>query len=542
MKKKFTAVLLFLFAFNGLHSQWSLDPSVNTPICVATGRQIDPRMIEDGEGGAFIAWKDYRAGVSDVYVQRINAQGQVMWTVDGVGACTDPADQSTPGICADGNGGCIVAWSDWRSGIERDLYAQRFNGSGVAQWTPQGAPVATKFDREHNERIVPDGTGGCIVVWEQQTGAGWDVWAQRLRGNGTQVWTSGGIAVSTFLAYRINGRIQEDGTGGAVIVWQEMHNGFEYDIYGQHFDSLGTRLWGTEGIAICAATGVQNAAKIEADPVVPGGCYVAWADRRAGIGYDIYAQRLSYAGVAQWAANGVAVSTATGSQSAVDMLCSPDVDGAILTWKDFRSGNYDIYAQKISPAGVPQWTADGVPLCTSVNDQVNPNIVEDLLGGGIVVWQDSSDGTWNAKAQRIGSSGNVVWTVNGENVGTAADNQTSPKNCTDGLGGAIFVFQDKRSTVFDLYAHHLFGDGQPVTGVTKPVQTYAFTASPNPFNQELEVTTDCRDCSFSVSAPDGRLLWSGTDVHSAPLGQWAPGLYFLSLHGDVQQTLRIVKQ
>jgi hypothetical protein len=73
------------------------------------------------------------------------------------------------------NSGAIVAWSDWRSGIERDVYAQRINSSGLVQWTTDGVAVADKPIREHNEKIISDDHGGAIIVWEQQDNFGqWD--------------------------------------------------------------------------------------------------------------------------------------------------------------------------------------------------------------------------------------------------------------------------------------------------------------------------------------------------------------------------------
>ena len=108
--------------------------------------------MEDGKGGAFIVWKDYRMGASnpDIYVQRLDSLGVPKWTLNGIGACTDMADQSTPAIISDMRGGAIVAWSDWRSGVERDLYAQRIDGNGNVCWTANGANISNLSNREHS--------------------------------------------------------------------------------------------------------------------------------------------------------------------------------------------------------------------------------------------------------------------------------------------------------------------------------------------------------------------------------------------------------
>jgi hypothetical protein len=48
----------------------------------------------------------------------------------------------------------------------------------------------------------------------------------------------------------------------------------------------------------------------------------------------------------------------------------------------------DIYAQRVNAAGVPQWSANGVALCTAVDVQSYPSIIADGAGGAIVGWRD----------------------------------------------------------------------------------------------------------------------------------------------------------
>src|SRR5712664_2056878 len=118
-----------------------------------------------------------------------------------------------------------------------------------------------------------------------------------------------------------------------------------------------------------------------------GGAIVTWYDNRSG-NWDIYAQRVNAEGVPQWTADGVALCTAANNQFD-PTIASDGAGGAIVTWNDFRSGSgFDIYAQRVNAAGVPQWTVDGVALCTATNDQWRPMIAPDGAGGAIVTWYD----------------------------------------------------------------------------------------------------------------------------------------------------------
>ncbi len=480
--------VIILISAKASFGQWIYNTAQNTPVIREVGKQIDLRMSEDGKGGTFIAWKDYRAGLPDIYIQYINAAGYRMWDTTGVPLCTDPADQSTPAITTDMTGGAIVAFSDWRSGIERDVYAQRIDSLGVIQWTINGVGIATKPVREHNEKIISDGAGGAIVVWEQQSGGQWDIWAQRVSHTGVIMWPFGGVPVCAVNANRLNPKVQKDGKGGAYITWQDFRNFTDYNVYAQRLDPSGNRLWGTDGIAICSAPDAQVDPKIDPDSV-SGGIYIAWIDKRNLTDYDVYAQKIDSTGTILWANDGVPVCASPGSQSAQDILSTTGTNGLIVTWKDNRSGNYDIYAQKLDPNGMPQWAANGVPVCASIKDQLNPNIVPDHAGGAIICWQDSSFVDWNIRSQRINGNGVMQWMTNGVDVSTAIDNQTSPKNVSDGTGGSIYAWQDRRNGgIQDIYCHHLFSDGSPNMGINENLSDKGISVSPNPFTDNFNLT------------------------------------------------------
>ncbi len=62
--------------------------------------------------------------------------------------------------------------------------------------------------------------------------------------------------------------------------------------------------------------------------------------------------------------------------------------GTIIAWEDTRGGTQDIYAQRVSAAGITLWTADGLPICTATNEQARPVLISDGSGGAIIAWQD----------------------------------------------------------------------------------------------------------------------------------------------------------
>jgi len=545
---------IFLFAGLSGFAQWNSNSSINTPVCTASGKQVDARMIDDDHHGAYVTWKDYRTGIPDIYIQRVDSLGFPLWTFNGESLCNDPADQSTPSITTDMKGGAIVTWSDWRSGIERDIYAQRITKNGIIKWTFNGAGVANKVEREHNEKIISDDNGGAIIAWEQQDNVNfwWDIWLQRIDSMGNPVWTVGGMPVGTIANYRLNPKIQKDGKGGVFLTWQEW--GGNYDIYAQRIDKNGNRLWGANGILVCNAGGTQINPKIDPDSISKG-IVIAWQDERTFVDYDIYAQRIDSAGNLLWGASGAAVINFSGNQSAVDLLSNPKVGGSILTWKDARSGSNDIYAQRLDINGIKQWTNSGVVICNSINDQINPNITGDGTGGAVIAWPDSSAGNWDVYSQRIDKNGNILWASNGVPVGTAIGDQTSPKNISDGFGGSIYSFQDKRTGTNDIYVHRISGNGFSLNvnelNIADDVQCF-----PNPFENKFELKFNLsKDEKISVLVYNvsGQFIAEPVKDKYVSRGnnsltinteeyQMAEGVYFLELKGtDINKRIKLIK-
>lgn len=159
----FGLILVSGFLQSG-YAQWSHDAAMNNPVTTATSDQVTPVSVGDGSGGVIIAWVDYRSGISpDIYAQRIDANGYAKWAAGGVVVCNVPDIQQNPVIASDGAGGAIIAWQDARSGSNFDIYAQRLNGNGIRLWIngpdSGGVQICTATNNQQNPTIVRDGAG-----------------------------------------------------------------------------------------------------------------------------------------------------------------------------------------------------------------------------------------------------------------------------------------------------------------------------------------------------------------------------------------------
>ncbi len=448
-------------------AQWSTSTYSNNAISTAINDQAGPSTISDGNGGAIIAWHDNRISNNyDIYAQRINSAGVVQWTAQGVPITTAAGHQYFPLLISDGAGGAIITWQDYRYGATCDIYAQRINASGIVLWTANGVAITTAANDQTPPVITDDGAGGAIIAWEDKrlnSTLNEDIYAQRIDADGVAQWTVDGIPIINIAGRQLQPSITGDLSGGAIITWADARNARDYDIYVQRVNSAGIKQWTANGIDITAIIKDQSTPKIISDGII-GGAYITWIQKTSSNNGDIFAQRIDSTGTIQWQSHpyGAPVSTATLNQFN-SVITSSGNDGAIITWEGGSGYYIDIYSQKISFDGTLLWSTNGVTISKEALEQKNFTVNPDGAGGAYYVWEDSRISTdqYDIYAQHVNATGIALWATNGTPISNATAEQTSPQVISDGSGGNIVVWEDRRGGSYDIYAQNFDRLGYP---------------------------------------------------------------------------------
>jgi hypothetical protein len=448
---------------------WFSNPWINTVVEANTVNQIDHAVVADGTGGAIVTWaqsEDPCSAMFDIYTKRIDSFGEPAWSAS-TAICTAPGSQKTPQILADGTGGAIIVWIDARSTQDDqfssfDLYAQSVNSQGQVVWDANGVPVTTAPQWQVHPMAIPDGTGGAFIAWDDGRSDTSQVFIQRIDQNGNVMWQQDGIRVADGPYGQSYPHIAPDGQGGVIIVWTQDGPMNCMNIFAQRLDANGAAQWQANGIPLCDVVGNQHSPHIVSDNV--GGGFVSWADGRLGDeNVDIYAQRIANNGAMLWAEQGTPIVRLPGNQ-VENAIVKDATGGAVIVWTDSRkqSEDTDIYAQKITPQGNLLWDTNGVAVAATEEYQTHPAVVADDAGGVLVTWQDffrSGDG-WNVYAQHIEANSQPTWEQDGIAVCIADGHQVGPAIISDGSDGAIIVWQDGRTAIYNnLFAQQISSSG-----------------------------------------------------------------------------------
>ncbi len=456
-----TSILFALFVALATPALAAWSPQLTgTPIANPPTTQGGPAAIPDGAGGAFVFWVDYRSGTGDVYGQHVLADGALAWAASGVPVCTAAGTQDRIAVIADGSGGAIVGWRDQRTfattGI--DVYVQRVNAAGTALWTANGVPVCTATGQQNGPALVTDGAGGVIAVWEDARGASQDIYARRVTGAGAAQWTANGSPVCTDPTTQQNMVAVTDGAGGVIVGWQDARNNAatQLDLYAQRLSGSGAGQWTANGVVITIKVQNQEHLVMAADG--NGGAWCAFRDAVAFSDGNILVGRLTPQGLRLYGTNGITVCADAADQAYPQLL--PDADGgAFVAWQDFRNTTTDgdLYMQRVTVDGGVTWAANGASSLVAPGAQAPLRVTSDGAGGFLVVCSDTRTQAQllGLSAQRITPAGQVQFGSQGLYVSNGVSTTTVAAVPETNGGALVFIEEFMPSSDYMVGAHRV---------------------------------------------------------------------------------------
>ena len=559
---KYATIVIYLAAVliycQNIFAQWNSDPLINTPVCVWDSNQQRAEIISDNKGGAIIAWFDFRMGNADIFIQRLDSDGNQKWGNGGKAVCINTSNEVYHKITEDGKGGCIIVWEDDRNG-NSDIYAQRVDSSGNILWDSSGVAICNLPLDQEDPQIVSDESGGAIIIWEvkQGTVVGENgLFAQRIDSNGQILWIQNGVSILTSpLSYSIHWRpkIAGDENNGAVICWINTTNTI---IHAQRLNSAGFRVWLQEGVPVCLQS-YDN--RLHSFINVKNGKFVlCWTSVTSPGEYrgELRTQSIDTVGIINWGTNGVVVCSSEVSINPA-FLSYDNQNAVIIGWEDHRSPGMGatIYCQKLSLDGTPQWQQNGRPVSSLNGMQGQIKLVCDQNGNSIACWLDArTNPEWDIYAQKFNALGNILWEVQGRQVSTTTGHKFYQNIILTNKEDYITAWEDERGTDFDIYAQSL---NSLITSVDNSSVQFPklITLSqnyPNPFNPSTNISWKSRVGSWQtlkiydvlgneVATLVDEYKPDGTYKVEWDVGNYPSGVYFYQLKaGSLVETKKMI--
>jgi hypothetical protein len=363
------------------------------------GNEIGRSLIQTSDGGYAIAGPttSFGAGKADVYVVKLDANGNLQWTK----TISGPDSEEGSSLIQTSDGGyAITGYTRSFGAGDKDIYVVKLDAKGNLQWTKTiGGP-----SDEGGLSLIQTSDGGYAIAGDTKSfgAGGYDVYVVKLDAKGNLQWTRtiGGpsdekgfsLIQTSDGGYAITGYTKSFGAGLSNI-----------DVYVVKLDANGNLQW-TKTIG-----GPKGGTGFSLIQTSDGGYAITGFTLSFGAGLsniDVYVVKLDANGNLQW------TKTIGGpsDEKGLSLIQTSDGGYAITgDTKSFGAGGEDVYVVKLDAQGNLQWTKTiGGP-----SDEGGVSLIQTSDGGYAITGFTESFGAgeWDVYVVKLDRNGHACCAV-----------------------------------------------------------------------------------------------------------------------------------
>ena len=431
-------------------AQWSDDSTTHVTVADGNGEQVQPKVVPDPFGGAYVSWYTSDAGY-DVRLQRIDQDGNPAWGPNGI-LIADRSYSSTQDydLDIDLDGFAVLVFRDDRFGGDR-ITAQRVAPNGNVQWGPNGIQFSdgTAFVASPD---VASTTDGCsVIAWSSDNVTK----LAKISADGMIEWET---EISEPGQTTLVASMHSAGNGRVVLSWvQYVFFLGQKTLHAAMINPDGTERWASRANVYDGGS-LQFGYFPEFVTTLGGTSIFSWYDTQNGL--NVYTQVLEADGSERFPHNGVAVSAAPRERVSPSVTYDQSNLTTFVSWVELANnqGSQGVYAQAIDSSGNRLWSDSGVEISTidaNESGSINTQVIDNNL---VTLWIESTGGFGSdvIESTRLNNDGTEAWstTVASNPAYRARLNTTRTQD--DMIIGA---WQIGDFGVADIEAHNLNPDG-----------------------------------------------------------------------------------
>ena len=456
--------LAIAFAISaGAHAQWSDDPSVNLTIDDREGMQMEPQICPTSDGGCYLSWFDCVNSGYDVYLQRLDAFGYAQWAHNGISV----ADRTNTwcanhGMAVDDDDHAVVIFRDIRDGFDQ-VVAMRISPEGELVWGADGVQLT-----DNNLDWPYVGTPRVDIVTDGSIVVGWtlepNVYLHKFDHAGNAVWDEP-VVISDEQDRVISlCEIHATYDGSIIASWATMD--CPRHLFAQKFDADGKAMWvedqegrARDGVVVYDGGPLPMAYHPPFVTDGMGGAVFAWYATDPGL--QCFAQHVLADGRERFPHNGVELSTNMyRPRTSPALSFDPLTRETYVFWHEqaYQPTRYGLYGQKLSDDGTRQWTDEGraiLPLGDTDVSQIRALPVDD--GAMVFFCAAPQSDEYSVQAARVDGDGQFVWD---EDFVTVADRSSFRLRAIMSSNNiALLAWAGAVAGDQDIIAQNVHGDG-----------------------------------------------------------------------------------
>jgi len=367
----------------------------------ALSSTVDYGLASDALGNAYVAYEGRTAaGVPSSEVTAISPAGTILWNAVVDQSATASIGPAHVTVASDG-----FVWAAHLQ--DATTRVQRLDPATGAQSFAAPVVISETGQNQWLADIQPSINGAVIVSTVRQAGftSAKLLRAHRINVDGTRPWVAAGVPVFTTSSLQFGNfpYFISDGQGGAYFTW---YTTGPLQSWVQRIDQNGTPLYGTNGVAVTSTSTFERT-----DPSMTlgtdGRLYVFWTQHQANTSnYGIYGQCFAK-GVRQWGNDGAAVEAmATVAYSRSFARAMRLGDNVACSYNDSTSAVQDfLRCASLNPSGTILSRKD---IATNTGNKSRYAMADAVMNGSVVFWQGAlSTGASDIWGARVNSDGTI---------------------------------------------------------------------------------------------------------------------------------------
>jgi len=445
-------VRLFLFPILSVFARAEvIDINTATPIRQGVHIEWYRTVCPGNDGAAIFVWSDTRYGMRNVFAHKIDKNGNFVWGESGAVITDLPGRQEDPVAIEDGSGGAFIAWVDYRFDDSGDIFIQHVDNSGNILMAPDGVALAQQIGQQISINMCTDSLGGVFVTWQDKRGGvDDDIYGTHVGADHSIISPGSGVAIVSEGGTQSAKSIEYAGNNEAFICWSDARLGENIDIFGQRVDMSMQSLFEENGIPIANTPGLETRPRVTF--VTNTTSFVTWksGDENARILY----QFVDHTGLVFGDAKAVSEFDAIQTAPRVKRSKTGEV---FVQWKDLRFDpvDGDIFMQKVDANGDALWS-NGIQVDPSEGVNFSGRFSANNAGGFNIFWEKGVYPEVDIIFQSFDESGQPL--SEQALVVAGGDGYQFAPNIIQGSSDSVFVvFADQGSGSIDLRFHYFKG-------------------------------------------------------------------------------------
>ncbi|MCK4918967.1 MAG: carboxypeptidase regulatory-like domain-containing protein [Candidatus Pacebacteria bacterium] len=230
---------------------WGTDLKISSDLISLN--QLDPKIVVDDEDNFYVVWEEVVTGDSDIYWAKFDSNGGVLFAETKVNSDSSSLDQYEPDIVFDGTDYFYISWSDERNS-QPDIYAQKFDKSGNVMWASSDIKINddTLPDAWRTKSAVAYSGNILYFSWEDDRNGDADIYSTKFDSAGTKLWTYDLIMNSVATGSQEAPDVVADSLGYGITAWEDDRSG-EYFLYFSRYKDLGFYIRASNPITVTGA-------------------------------------------------------------------------------------------------------------------------------------------------------------------------------------------------------------------------------------------------------------------------------------------------